>query len=104
MITLPWIESELEKALQERPTAQAVYDLSALITVRAYLLSRSDAEKEQPQEVKAPAINFLDYCADLDKCPTIEQVEIALGSVAVNSREDAKRVKDAHTWADILRR
>ena len=40
-------------------------DASALITVRAYLLSRSDAEKEQPQEAKAPDINFLDYCADL---------------------------------------
>ena len=54
-------------------------DASALITVRAYLLSRSDAEKEQPQEAKAPDINFLDYCADLNRCPTIEQVETALG-------------------------
>ena len=72
--------------------------------LNACLPARSDAEKEQPQEAKAPDINFLDYCADLDRCPTIEQVETALGSVAVNSREDAKRVKDAHTWVDILRR
>ena len=103
MITLSWIESELEKALQERPTAQAVYDLSALITVRAYLLSRSEPEREQP-EPRQPTVNLVDYCADLDKFPTIEQVEAAIGAVAINTPEDAKRAKEARIWADILRR
>ena len=103
MITLSWIESELEKALEERPTAQAVYDLSALITVRAYLLSHSEAENEQPEQ-KPQTVSLVDYCADLDKCPTLDQVEAAIGAVSINTPEEAKRAKEARIWADILRR
>ena len=101
MITLTWVESEIEKAVSERPTAQAVYDLAALITVRALTADQESAEAPEP---KPATVNMLDYCADLDKCPTLDQVETALGSVAIHSQDEAKRAKDARTWADILRR
>ena len=105
MITLTWVESESEKAVSERPTAQAVYDLAAFITVRDYLRAlTADQESAEAPEPKPATVNMLDYCADLDKCPTLDQVETALGSVAIQSQDEAKRAKDARTWADILRR
>lgn len=103
MITRAWLESEIEKALAAKPTAQAVYDLAALITVRGYLCAQESSE-EKKKEAETQTVNLLDYCTDLDKCPTLEQVETALGSVAINSRDDARRAKDALVWADILRR
>ena len=103
MITLTWLDNEIEQSLQGEACAKNVYDLSALITVRAYLLSRSEAEKEQP-EPKAQTVNLVDYCADLDKCPTLDQVEAAIGAVSINTPEEAKRAKEARIWADILRR
>lgn len=102
MITLAWIENEIEKTLQEKPTAQAVYDLSALVTVRGYLCALNAPEQEP--EKKTPTVRMVDYCADLNKCPTLEQVEDALGTIAVNTPEERKRVKEAKIWADILRR
>ena len=105
MITLTWVESEIKKAVSERPTAQAVYDLAASITVRDYLRAlTADQESAEAPEPKPATVNMLDYCADLDKCPTLDQVETALGSVAIHSQDEAKRAKDARTWADILRR
>lgn len=103
MITLTWLDSEIEQSLQGEACAKSVYDLSALITVRAYLLSRSEAEKEQPEQ-KPQTVSLVDYCADLDKCPTLDQVEAAIGAVAINTPEEAKRAKEARIWADILRR
>lgn len=103
MITLTWLDSEIEHSLQGEACAKNVYDLSALITVRAYLLSRSEAEKEQPEQ-KPQTVSLVDYCADLDKCPTLDQVEAAIGAVAINTPEEAKRAKEARIWADILRR
>lgn len=103
MITLTWLDNEIEQSLQGEACAKNVYDLSALITVRAYLLSRSASEKQQP-EPKQQTVSLVDYCADLDKCPTLDQVEAAIGAVAINTPEEAKRAKEARIWADILRR
>lgn len=102
MITLAWVENEIEETLREKPTAQAIYDLSALITVRGYLRTLNAPEKEP--ERKEKTIRMVDYCADLNKCPTLEQVEDALGAIAVNTPQDRKRAQEAKIWADILRR
>ena len=103
MATLAWVENELEKAIHEKPTAQVVYDLSALITVRGYLLAMLEPEAK-PEAAPAPTVRLSDYCADLDKVPTLDQVEQALSSVAVNTPQERERVRDAKTWAKIIRR
>lgn len=102
MITLNWVESEIEKSLAGEPNARNVYDLAALITVRAYLAAPSEAVQAEPAKEEAPKVYLSDYCADLDKVPRLEQVEQALAAVAVEDREQMKRAKDMKTWAGIL--
>lgn len=102
MITLSWVESEIEKSLAGEPNARNVYDLAALITVRAYLAAPSEAVQAEPAKEEAPKVYLSDYCADLDKVPKLEQVEQALAAVAVEDREQLKRAKDMKTWAGIL--
>ena len=105
MVTLAWIENEIEKSLQEGNTPQNIYDLSALITVRGYLRALAEQEVEEAKPAtSAPAVRISDYCADRDKVPTIDQVEQALSSVAVNTPEERERAKDCRTWAKIIRR
>ena len=55
MITLSWVESEIEKSLRGEASAKNVYDLAALVTVRAYLaapsespLSRRERKSQRP--------------------------------------------------------
>lgn len=102
MITLAWIDNEIEKSLRGDASAKNVYDLAALITVRAYLAAPSDAVQAEPTKEEAPKVYLSDYCADLDKVPRLEQVEQALAAVAVEDREQLKRAKDMKTWAGIL--
>ena len=102
MITLNWVESEIEKSLAGEPNARNVYDLAALITVRAYLAAPSEAVQAEPAKEEAPKVYLSDYCADLDKVPRLEHVEQALAAVAVEDREQLKRAKDMKTWAGIL--
>ena len=67
MVTLAWIENEIEKSLQEGNTPQNIYDLSALITVRGYLRALAEQEVEEAKPAtSAPAVRISDYCADLD--------------------------------------
>lgn len=108
-MTLAWVESEIEKTLAQGNGAKAVYDLAALVTVRAYLLGQmphekaAGAETDPHQDTKRDRITLTAYSADLRKVPTIEQVEAALGAVAVNTPEEKQRVRDARTWAEIIK-
>lgn len=104
MITLTWIDSEIEKSLRGDASAKNVYDLAALITVRAYLAAPPESVQAEPTKEEAPKVYLSDYCADLDKVPKLEQVEQALAAVAVEDREQLKRAKDMKTWAGILGR
>ncbi len=105
MITLAWVESEIEKSLHGEANARNVYDLAALITVRSYLTAPPESEpaKEAAQEKAEPVVYLSDYCADLDKAPRLEQVERALAAVAIDTPEQAKRAKDMRTWANIIK-
>lgn len=106
MITLAWIESEIEKALIDDATPRNVYDLAALVTVQGYLLKRAAPEKKEEQKTEKSnreAVMIATHSADLDTIPTIAQIEDALGAVAVNTPEERKRVQDARTWGKIIR-
>ena len=40
MVTLTWIDGQIEKAIEEGNNPQNIRDLAALITVREYLATR----------------------------------------------------------------
>lgn len=103
MITLRWVESEIEKSLQGEPNAKNVYDLAALLAVREYLAAPSEPTKTgKTSKDVTPKVYLSDYCADLNKRPTLEQAEKALESVSIENRDQLKRAKDMRTWADII--
>lgn len=108
MITLAWVENEIEKALSEDATPRNVYDLAALVAVQGFLLKRAAPKEEKPKETREErehreAVLLTTHSTDLDTIPTIEQIEDALGAVAVNTPEERKRVQDARTWGKIIR-
>lgn len=108
-MTLAWVESEIEKTLAQGNGAKAVYDLAALVTVRAYLLDQmphekdAGAETDPHQDTKRDRITLTAYSADLHKVPTIEQVEAALGAVALSTPEEKRHAADMRTWVEILK-
>lgn len=109
MVTLTWIDGQIEKAIEEGNNPQNIRDLAALITVREYLATRS-APKADAQSVqesaddkkRRDAVVLMTHSADLDTVPTIQQVETALHSISVNTPEERKRVQDAKKWAQII--
>ena len=42
------------------------------------------------------------YTRDLDKVPTLAEVEDALGAVVVNTPEERERANRVKTWAEII--
>lgn len=115
MITRAWVQDEIERALEGQRTRENVYDLSALITVLGYLDKRSaapdvaapvshNAEKETDDEkAKREAVVLTRYSADLDTRPTLEQIYEAMDNVGAPTVEDRKKLRDAKTWADIIK-
>ena len=71
MIRLSWVKSEIEKSLRGEASAKNVYDLAALLTVRAYLAAPSESVQAEPAKEEAPKVYLSDYCADLDKMPKL---------------------------------
>lgn len=90
MLRLEWIEEQIERVKNDTCTMQNVRDYASLLIVRDSLRGK-DAS---PSSV--------DRFGDLDKMPTLDQVEKALGAVMVQSESQRKRKEDAMTWAKIL--
>ena len=95
MISLTWIDSEIEKAMSEGATARNLHDLAALLIVRNYLL-----ELATPAPEAAEPVTFSDT---FDTVPTIDQVEAAIGALSANTPEERQRIRDAQTWSKIIR-
>ena len=106
-MTLPWVEAQIEETLRSENSAKNVYDLAMLCIARDELVRRAAPEYSQnaePSDKKRDdAVVLTAYSADLDTVPTIEQIDKALGSVSVRSREDRKRVQELKTWKDIIK-
>lgn len=100
-MTLMWIESQLEDALNGANAAKNVYDAAALIIVREAMRTASDSA--QKDRSVRDAINLTAHSANLDVVPTLEQAEKALSAVVVNTPEERDRVNRARTWAEILK-
>lgn len=112
MVTLTWIDGQIEKAIEEGNNPQNIRDLAALITVKEFLTARSAPKDDQRENDKAPesiderkrrdAVVLMTHSADLDTVPTIQQVETALQSISVNTPAERQRLKDAKKWSQII--
>lgn len=105
-MTLAWIESEIEQAANGPNTAKNVYDLAMLIIARDYFLETATpqpAAETEEQRKRREAVILTSHSADLDVVPTIGQIEEAIGAVSISTPDERRRVKDAKTWASILR-
>ena len=107
-MTLTWIESQLEDALSGPNTAKNVYDAAALIIVRDAMRAASatsaSGSADTGGKARRDAILLTAHSADLDKVPTLAEVEDALGAVVVNTPEERERANRVKTWAEILRK
>ena len=107
-VTLTWIESQLEDALSGPNTAKNVYDAAALIIVRDAMRAASAPSAagihDTGEKARRDAILLTAHSADLDKVPTLAEVEDALGAVVVNTPEERERANRVKTWAEILRK
>lgn len=88
MLRLEWVEEEIERVKAGTCTMQTVRDYALLCIARDSL--KGDRGNPAPQ-------------SDLDGTPTLSQVEQAIGAVVVNSDADRNRMRDAITWAKILK-
>lgn len=88
MLRLELVEEEIERVKAGTCTMQTVRDYALLCIARDNL--KGDRGNPAPQ-------------SDLDGTPTLSQVEQALGAVVVNSDADRNRMRDAITWAKILK-
>ena len=105
-VTLTWIESQLEDALSGPNTAKNVYDAAALIIVRDAMRAASAQSSvestDSGEKARRDAILLTAHSADLDKVPTLAEVEDALGAVVVNTPEERERANRVKTWAEII--
>ena len=105
-MTLTWIESQLEDALSGPNTAKNVYDAAALIIVRDAMRAASapsaSGSPDTGEKARRDAIMLTAHSADLDKVPTLAEVEDALGAVVVNTPEERERANRVKTWAEII--
>lgn len=113
MVTLTWIDGQIEKAIEEGNNPQNIRDLAALITVKEFLTTRSslkddDSRKSEKayesvdERKRRDAVVLMTHSADLDTVPTIQQVETALQSISVNTPAERQRLKDAKKWSQII--
>ena len=105
-VTLTWIESQLEDALSGPNTAKNVYDAAALIIVRDAMRAASAPSAAESTDAgdkaRRDAVLLTAPSADLDKVPTLAEVEDALGAVVVNTPEERERANRVKTWAEII--
>ena len=105
-VTLTWIESQLEDALSGPNTAKNVYDAAALIIVRDAMRAASAPSAAEStdagEKARRDAVLLTAHSADLDKVPTLAEVEDALGAVVVNTPEERERANRVKTWAEII--
>lgn len=100
-MTRAWVEAQIEHELERGNHPDAVRDLAALIEVRKYMMEHDLHHEPQTAEIYHDKNVVHDPM--LDTVPTMDQIEKAMGTIAVNSEADKKRMQDAMTWAKILK-
>jgi hypothetical protein len=105
MLSLAWVELELQKALEGQNTPQNARDCALLFILRDHLKAMTEPEKAEEKKQDSThrqAVLLTAHSAHLDSDPTLTQIEDAIGAVSVNTREEKRRMQDAKTWAGII--
>ena len=110
MLSLAWVEHELEMAINGPSTPQNARDCALLFILRDNLRAIYQPEEaeekpkseEKEKESHRQAVLLTAHSARLDTVPTITEIEDAIGAVSVNTKEEKRRMQDAKTWAGII--
>lgn len=100
MLSLKWVEYEIDKAVREGDNPQNVRDLAALLIVRDFLAA-SDSAPSSPQSVAAQAMPA--QPAENSSLSSIDDIEAALKKCMARSPEEAQRLRDTQTMIDIMK-
>lgn len=106
VLTLAWVEHQIEMARNGPNEPQNVRDYALLCIARDNLHAEHAARESfsAPAPVQ-PRVILTDYSADLDKVPTLEEIDSAISSAArtAYTPEEQQHVRDQRTWAEILK-
>ena len=104
MLSLAWVEHQIEEAINGENTPNNVRDFALLCIAREYLKA---AQTPTEAQSKAPSTRVVltDYSADLNKIPKVEEIDAAIMSAAKTTYtpEGREQLRDMKTWADILK-
>lgn len=102
MLSLKWVEYEIDKAVREGDNPQNVRDLAALLIVRDFLAaSDSIPAQSSPQPVSAQAMPAQQV--ENSSLSSIDDIEAALKKCMARSPEEAQRLRDTQTMIDIMK-
>lgn len=102
MLSLKWVEYEIDKAVREGDNPQNVRDLAALLIVRDFLAaSDSTSAPSSPQPVAAQAMPA--QPVENSSLSSIDDIETALKKCMARTPEEAQRLRDTQTMIDIMR-
>lgn len=108
MLTLAWVEHQLEQVRNDANEPQNVRDYALLCIARDNLRAEQEARAgvsaDPPPAPKQQRVVLTDYCADLDKVPKLEEIDAAISAAAQTAYtpEEKQHVRDQRTWARIL--
>lgn len=103
MITLAWIENEIEKAINGQNSPQNVRDFALLCIARENLKAMLEPPKIEKETDLQPSGKLTVYNADISQ-PTMDDVEDMLGKAVLRDESDKKKAKDMRTWMNIVDR
>ena len=100
MLSLKWVEYEIDKAVREGDNPQNVRDLAALLIVRDFLAASYSAPSS-PQPMAAQTMP--DHPAENSSLSSIDDIEAALKKCMARTPAEAQRLRDTQTMIDIMR-
>ena len=102
MLSLKWVEYEIDKAVREGDNPQNVRDLAALLIVRDFLAASDSAPAQSsPQPVAVQAMPA--QPGENSSLSTIDDIEAALKKCMARCPEEAQRLRDTKTMIDIMK-
>lgn len=107
MLTLAWVEQQIEAAINGKNEPQNVRDYALLCIARDNLKAAQAAQSVSiaPSQPKMQRVVLTDYSADLDKVPKLEEIDAAISAAAVTAYtpEEQQHMRDQRTWVEILK-
>ena len=102
MLSLKWVEYEIDKAVREGDNPQNVRDLAALLIVRDFLAA-SDSTPAQSSQQPVAAQAMPAQPGENSSLSTIDDIESALKKCMARTPEESQRLRDTQTMIDIMK-